>query len=146
MSRADRIEGDRVLSGLSPLLTGTLLHYLDDMGHSDSVVVADAHFPAARLGKRVVELPGASATDVVAAIRSVLPLDEDAPLVLMAASDPDRLPIHDELLNAARLETAAANFVDRFAFYELATAAFVIVRAGEQRIYANALLRKGIVR
>ena len=36
-----------MLEGIHPLLSGELLHHLDDMGHSDAVVIADAHFPAA---------------------------------------------------------------------------------------------------
>ena len=39
-----------MLEGIHPLLTGALLHHLDDMGHSDAVVIADAHFPAAAVG------------------------------------------------------------------------------------------------
>lgn len=46
-----------MLSGIDPILRGTLLAHLDATGHSDAVVVADAHFPAARLGARVVDTP-----------------------------------------------------------------------------------------
>ena len=119
--------------------------HLDEMGHSDSVVVADAHFPSTRLARRFVDLPGASVTDVVVAIRSVLPLDDDAPLDLMATPDGVLLPIHNELVEAARIDAGEPCFVDRFAYYARAAEAFVIVRTGERRTYANALLRKGIV-
>jgi L-fucose mutarotase len=134
-----------LLEGISPLLSGQLLHYLDAMGHSDSVVIADAYFPSERLATRLVELPGTSVTDVLIAIRSVVPPDEDAPLDLMAAIDPPRLPIHDELIATARIGAGTARLLDRFEFYDLAASAFVIVRTGERRTYANALLRKGIV-
>ena len=33
-----------MLDGIHPLLSGELLMHLDAMGHSDSVVIADAHF------------------------------------------------------------------------------------------------------
>jgi L-fucose mutarotase len=132
-----------VLSGINPLLSGSLLHLLDEMGHSDSVVIADAHFPSARLATRFVDLPGTSATEVLIAVRSVLPLDDEAPLDLMAAPG-GRRDIHSELIAAARPEAGEPAFVDRFEFYERAAAAFVIVRTGERRSYGNALLRKGI--
>jgi len=119
--------------------------HLDEMGHSDSVVIADAHFPSARLAHRFVDLPGTSVTDVVAAIRTVLPLDDERPLDLMATPDGARLPIHEELIATARIEAGEARFVERLAFYESAASAFVIVRTGERRIFANVLLRKGIV-
>ena len=60
-----------MLDGIHPILTGELLLHLDAMGHSDAVVVADAHFPAHRLGTRVVDLPMLSTPDVLAAIRTV---------------------------------------------------------------------------
>ena len=41
-----------MLTGINPLLTGELLWHLDAMGHSDAVVIADAHFPAAALADR----------------------------------------------------------------------------------------------
>ena len=76
-----------MLEGIHPLLTGELLLHLDRMGHSDAVVVADAHFPAWGLGARVVELPGTTTPEVVAAIRSVLPLDDAPGIDLMTSAD-----------------------------------------------------------
>lgn len=35
-----------MLKGISPLVTGPLLSVLDRMGHSDEIVLADAHFPS----------------------------------------------------------------------------------------------------
>lgn len=134
-----------MLQGIHPLLTGALLHALDAMGHSDAVVVADAHFPAAALGSRLVELPGTSTPDVVAAIRTVLPLDDAPALDLMTSADGDVLEVQRELMAAAGTAEQTTRFVDRFAYYDLARTAFVIVRTGETRSYGNALLRKGLV-
>lgn len=134
-----------MLSGIDPLLTGDLLRHLDAMGHSDAVVVADAHFPAAALATRLVELPGTSSPAVLAAIRSVLPPDDAPALDLMTSADGAVLDVQHELLRAARLDADQARFVDRFEYYDLARAAYVIVRTGERRVYANALLRKGVV-
>jgi L-fucose mutarotase len=134
-----------LLTGISPLLTGSLLMHLDEMGHSDTVVIADAHFPSARLAHRFIDLPGTRVTDVLIAIRTVLPLDDDGPLDVMAAPGGEKRAIHDELIAAARIEAGEPRFVDRFEFYERAAGAFVIIRTGDQRTYANALLRKGIV-
>jgi len=132
-----------VLSGINPLLTGPLLAHLDAMGHSDAVVLADAHFPAHRLGARVLDLPGVTTPDLMAAIRTVLPLD-DAPAVdLMATPDGERLPVQEGLIAAAG--TQDVRFLDRYAFYDAAAPAYLIVRTGETRVYGNAILRKGVV-
>ncbi|MES2169733.1 MAG: RbsD/FucU domain-containing protein [Actinomycetota bacterium] len=134
-----------MLTGIHPLLSGELLLNLDAMGHSDSVVVADAHFPAARIGARVVTLPGTSAPEVVAAIRTVLPLDEPRALDLMRTADGLVLPVQLALIDAAGVSSDGWGDVERQEFYELAAAAFLVIRTGETRPYGNALLRKGIV-
>lgn len=134
-----------MLEGINSLLTGEMLLHLDRMGHSDSVVVADAHFPAWALGERVIDLPGTATPDVVAAIRTVLPLD-DAPAVdVMETADAAVVDVQLELMAAAGTDETTTRFVERFAYYESARGAYVVVRTGETRAYGNALLRKGVV-
>lgn len=134
-----------MLTGIHPMLTGELLAYLDAMGHSDAVVVADAHFPAERLANRILVLPGLTAPDVLRAIRTVIPLDDAPALDLMTPASGAQLPVQDELISAAGTTGADVRFVERHAFYEISAQAFLIVRTGETRKYGNALLRKGVV-
>jgi L-fucose mutarotase len=132
-----------VLTGIHPLLTGPLLAHLDAMGHSDAVVLADAHFPAERLASRLLLFPGIATPDLLTAVRTVVPLD-DAPAVdLMATPDGSRLPVQDELAGAAG--TGEIRFLDRQEFYDVAATAFLVVRTGETRVYGNVILRKGVV-
>lgn len=137
--------GGCVLNGINPVLTGELLAHLDAMGHSDAVVVADAHFPAAGLATRLIDYPGLSAPRVLAAVRSVLPLDDAPALDLMAAPPGTEVPVYEELIAAAGAGDADVRWLDRQAFYAEAARAFVVVRTGETRVYGNALLRKGVV-
>jgi len=132
-----------VLTGIDPLLVGPLLAHLDAMGHSDAVVLADAHFPAARVATRLLELPGVGTPALLAAICTVLPLDDAPALDLMDTPDSTRLPVMDELIAATG--GAEPRMLDRFAFYEEARTAFLVVRTGETRTYGNALVRKGVV-
>ena len=134
-----------MLIGVDPVLTGELLAHLDAMGHSDSVVLADAHFPTARLAARSVTLPGIGTPRVLRAVRSVLPLDDVPAVDLMTSASGDVLEVQAELLEAAGIEAAEARFVDRYSFYAAAAEAFLIVRTGETRVYGNAVLRKGVV-
>jgi L-fucose mutarotase len=132
-----------VLTGIHSLLTGRLLLHLDEMGHSDAVVLADAHFPAERLATRSLTFPGVTTPDLLVAVRTVLPLD-DAPAVdLMATPDGDVLPVMDELTEAAG--TDDVRFLDRLAFYDVAAGAYLVVRTGERRVYGNVVIRKGVV-
>lgn len=134
-----------MLEGIHPLLTGELLLHLDRMGHSDAVVIADAHFPAWGLGARVIDLPGTTTPEVVAAICTVLPLDDAPGIDLMTSADGEVLDVQNELMAAAGTAVDTTAFVERFAYYEVAKAAYLIVRTGETRKYGNALLRKGVV-
>jgi L-fucose mutarotase len=138
-------EGTAVLKGIHPLLTGELLAHLDEMGHSDAVVLADAHFPARRLAVRALDVPGVGTPDLLAAVCTVVPLDDAPALDLMATADGAVLPVQQELVAAAGADADAVRHIDRHAFYDLAATAYLIVRTGETRVYGNALLRKGVV-
>ncbi|GGO67137.1 L-fucose mutarotase [Microbacterium nanhaiense] len=134
-----------MLEGIHPLLTGEVLLYLDRMGHSDAVLIADAHFPAWALGARTLDLPGVGAPELLAAVMTVLPLDDAPGLDLMASADAAVLPVQHELMAAAGATDVDTRFVERFAFYDLARPAYLVMRTGETRQYANALVRKGVV-
>jgi L-fucose mutarotase len=134
-----------VLTSIHPLLTGELLAHLDAMGHSDAVVLADAHFPAARLADRLLNFPGLSTPDVLTAVRTVIPLDDPPGVDLMTSADGTRLPVQEQLIAAAGAADRDVQFLDRHAFYDAAAAAYLIVRTGETRTYGNVILRKGVV-
>lgn len=137
-----------MLHGIHPLLIGPLLAHLDAAGHSDGILISDAHFPAARLGSRIIELPGTTAPEVVSAICTVVPVDDfggAAGLELMASADGEVLDVQGELMAAAGVGEGGTRFVDRFDFYDVARDAFVIIRTGETRSYGNAIVRKGLV-
>lgn len=134
-----------MLTAINPILTGSLLAHLDAMGHSDPVVLADAHFPADRLAHRLLVFPGLSTPDVLAAVRSVVPLDDAPALDLMTSAEGSRLPVQDELIAAAGATAQDVQFLDRHDFYDAAADAYLIVRTGETRTYGNVILRKGVV-
>ena len=84
-----------MLKGIPPLLSPDLLHVLASMGHGDELVLADAHFPAATHARRLIQLPGTSAPDVLRAVLQVLPLDDFVPqaaLTMQVVDDPSACP------------------------------------------------------
>ncbi|HET7105074.1 MAG TPA: RbsD/FucU domain-containing protein [Terracidiphilus sp.] len=139
-----------MLKLINPLLTGDLLAILSNMGHGDEVVIADANFPAESIARRLVRYPGISATDVLAAVLSVLPLDDfvDHPAAAMDAPGqrPAIYPEYEEALKKAEGRVITLEPVERFAFYDRAKAAFAVIATGELRLYANIILRKGVLR
>ena len=136
-----------MLSGIHPILHGELLAALDRLGHGDELVVADANFPAYRAGAEVIVTAGLDAPVVVAAVRTVVPLDdyEGASTLLMSAEGGERLPVQRELVAAADAPADRVDELERFDFYERAEGARLIVRTGELRPYGNVILRKGVV-
>jgi len=141
-----------MLKGIHPLLTADLLHALAGMGHGDEVAIVDANFPAARLGRRVVALAGASSPDALAAVLSVFPLDADtvpAALTMQVTGEPDALPeavaAFAAVFSACGLADWEIGALPRHAFYERARGACALVCTGELRPYGNILLVKGVV-
>ena len=139
-----------MLKNINPLLTGELLKTLADMGHGDDIAIVDANFPAATMGKRVIELPGQSATDVLDAILSLFPLDDfvDQPAGIMRAPG-ERPAIYTEFdasILAAHGSSLEFENIERFAFYDRARAAYAVVATGERRLYGNIILKKGVIR
>ena len=132
-----------MLLNINPLLTGDLLKTLDDMGHSDQIVIADANFPAHRMGIPVIEVPGIDVVRMTSAICEVMPLDKSIPPALMDSTLSPRPAVQDELLAATK--APQGRLVDRWDYYTLARSCVAVVSTGERRSWANVILAKGLV-
>ena len=142
-----------MLKGLDPLLNADLLYVLRSMGHGDDLVIVDANFPAAAMGRRVVRMDGVSATRALEAVLSVMPLDDfvdEACARMQVVDDPDAVPEvcqeFQKIIDAAAGSRFQLARIERFAFYERARQAFALVQTGETRLYGNVLLKMGVVR
>ncbi|MDR3537017.1 MAG: RbsD/FucU domain-containing protein [Acetobacteraceae bacterium] len=139
-----------MLKGIDPLLTPDLLHALAAAGHGDRVAIVDANFPAARVARRLVAVPGIPAPRVLDAILSVLPVDdfEPGPIVVMqVVGDTQAVPdaVREFTAVLARHAAPAPVALERHAFYAAAAEAFVVVQTGERRFYGNVLVTTGVV-
>ena len=146
-----------MLWGIDPLLDADLLYALRRMGHGDEIAVVDTNFPAASVAMSTVIgepilIAGVSAARAVEAILSVMPLDTFVPDPagrMEVVGDPQAVPpVQREVQQA--LDRAAGKHVplqgiERFAFYERAKSAFVILVTGERRFYADFIFKKGVV-
>lgn len=140
-----------MLKGIDPLLGPELLAILRAMGHGDEIVVADANFPAKSLAKRLVRVDGVDASRMVAAIVSLMPLDDFAAAafrmaVVNAVADVPPITHEFEVVLHRAGEARAIEAIERQAFYERARNAFAIVATGETRLYGNLILKKGVIR
>ena len=53
---------------------------------------------------------------------------------------------YEDLLTKHEPQHHSVEHMERFAFYERAKNAFLIIATGEQAVYANILLKKGVVK
>lgn len=134
---------------LSPELVKTLM----EMGHGDEIVIADGNFPAETIGKRVIRCDGHGVTELLDAIMQLFPLDTytEKPVMLMEVvpGDPVVPTIWDDykaVINKYEPENCKIEMIERFAFYERAKTAYAVVATGEEAIYANIILKKGVVK
>jgi L-fucose mutarotase len=141
-----------VLLGIDPLLGPELLMILRAMGHGDEIVIADANFPATTNAKRLVRLDGASASDALKAILSVLPLDSfiESPangMQVVGKSDeiPPAIAEFQKIVDRFAGFSVRIGRIERFAFYERAKTCFAVVATSDRRLYANIILTKGVI-
>ncbi|MHA7962576.1 RbsD/FucU family protein [Paenibacillus sp. CAU 1782] len=141
-----------MLKGIPKLISPELLKVLMEMGHGDELVLADGNFPAASHAQRLIRCDGHDIPELLDAILGLFPLDqyEVKPAALMAVvpGDPVETPIwnvYGEIIKEyAGLEDPFEE-VERFAFYERAKSAYAIVATGESALYANLIIKKGVI-
>lgn len=139
-----------MLKNISPIISPDLLKILMEMGHGDEIVIGDGNFPAASVAQRLVRLDGHGVNEILDAILRLMPLDTyvDAPLALMDNGDPSSPPPiwkdYEETVNKIEGDKKF-ELVERFAFYERAKKAYCVIATGETAIYANIILKKGVV-
>ncbi len=141
-----------MLMGIPKILSPELLKVLMEMGHSDEIVLADGNFPAASHAQRLIRCDGHGTSELLDAILQLFPLDAyvDKPVGLMQVTPGDSVetPIWEEYqkLIATRSNIAEPfEIIERFAFYERAKRAYAVVATGEGALYANLILKKGVV-
>ncbi|MGN0553488.1 MAG: L-fucose mutarotase [Oscillospiraceae bacterium] len=142
-----------MLKNIPKILSPELVKTLMEMGHGDEIVIADGNFPAETIGKRVIRCDGHGVTELLDAIMQLFPLDTytEKPVMLMEVvpGDPVVPTIWDDYkatINKYEPENCKIEMIERFAFYERAKTAYAVVATGEEAIYANIILKKGVVK
>lgn len=141
-----------MLKGIPSIISPELLKVLMEMGHSDELVFADGNFPAASHAVRLIRCDGHSIPELLEAVLQLFPLDRyvDKPAALMGVTPGDTVqtPIWDEykqIVNKHAGDADCFEEIERFAFYERAKRAYAIVATGEKALYANLIIKKGVV-
>jgi L-fucose mutarotase len=141
-----------MLKGIPEILSPDLLKILSEMGHGDEIVIGDGNFPAASIARRLVRADGHGVPALLEAILAVIPLDTYAdPNVMLMAVEPGDpvVPViwdtYYKIITAAEHDRARIAKIKRFAFYDRAKTAYAVIASGESALYANIILKKGVI-
>lgn len=149
-----------MLKGIPNILSPELLKVLDEMGHTDEITIADGNFPGHTYGKQVIRLDGHGVPEILDAILQLMPLDTypnakgivDPPCTLMAVEPGDmaETPIWKEYHKIVQSYDdrgeACFQTINKWDFYkQTQTKSVCVIMSTETAIYANIILRKGVV-
>ena len=148
-----------MLKHISPCISSDLLKVLNDMGHGDILVLADANFPGdslCRQGSAIsLRADGVGIPQLLDAVLDLIPLDRHCqyPVKLMQKMPCDAAipcPIWDTYKHILQQHDSRGEAVleslERFAFYDYVRRnAYAVVVTGERAVYANVMLQKGVI-
>lgn len=144
-----------MLKNIPPIIPPALLKILCEMGHGDTIVLADGNFPAESVGKeaKVIRMDGHGVPEVLDAVLSLIPLDQyvEKPVSLMERCEGDNADVsiwqtYEKILDKHEGKSLEdVTMLERFDFYDEAKKAYCVVATSERSQYANVILKKGCI-
>ena len=141
-----------MLKGIPPVISPDLMQVLMQMGHGDDLVLADGNFPADSNCQRLVRADGLDTCTLLEAILQFFPIDTFVEEVacVMQPVDPEtpEPPVwsrYRALLQAAEGREIPLTQVSRDEFYHESRHAYAIVATSDRALYANLMIKKGVV-
>ena len=146
-----------MLKGIAKCISPELLKVLCEMGCGDTLVIADANFPAAACAREniLIRADGVGSARMLEAVLRLFPLDESIPNPVQLIEKPaldEEIPTpiwEDYKAIVTRHDPrgeGAMDWTDRYKFYTMATRAYAVIATGEAAPYSSILLQKGNVR
>lgn len=139
-----------MLKKISHHISPELIKVLMEMGHGDELALVDGNFPATSHATRCIPSLGSNTTDLLTAILDLFPLDEyvEAPIALMMhgpeVARPEVWNQYERIIKDASSDFNV-EFLNRFEFYERARKVYAIVATSDKQLYANIILKKGVI-
>ncbi len=142
-----------MLKGIPSILPPELMKVMMEMGHGDELLLADGNYPAFGCPDRVIRCDGHGIPELLDAILKFMPLDpyaENASVFMAVVPGDDYKPvIWDQYRQIGRKyeEKGLREItVEKPEFYARGRKAYVAVATGETELYANLIIRKGVVK
>lgn len=144
-----------MLKGIPKILSPEMLKVLCEMGHGDRIMIGEGNFPTESVGKDSVILrcDGHNVPELLDAVLTLMPLDlsVEKPVYLMAVpdgviADTSIWKTYEKIISAHDARGVdTVGFYERFEFYDQAKKCYALVATGEEKLYANIMLQKGVV-
>jgi L-fucose mutarotase len=138
-----------MLIGIPRALGPDLRHTLRSMGHGDEIALVDGNYPAQEHARRLIRADGLDLLTVLDAVLTVLPLDRDKPHAAFRAApnnDPNQTSEIHRRIDALCLDHGSAPLaLGAPMLYDRIRAAHTIVATSESALFANVILRKGVL-
>ncbi|MCL2827909.1 MAG: fucose isomerase [Oscillospiraceae bacterium] len=142
-----------MLKGIPSILSPELLKILMEMGHGDELVIGDGNFPGASMAQRLIRCDGHDVPRLLDAILGLFPLDRFVaqPVALMEVvvgsgdATPPIWATYKKIIQTHEPVNNGIEYVERFEFYERTKKAYAVVATGESALYANVILKKGVI-
>jgi len=139
-----------MLKNIPPIISPELMKTLMEMGHGDEIVLADGNYPSASAGPLVIRADGHGIPELLTSILRFFPLDTyvDNNVVFMEPGKGENPPIwrkYEEIMQKSK-EKYSIEKLERFKFYNRTSHSYCIIASSEQALYANIILKKGVVK
>lgn len=139
-----------MLKNIPPIISPELMKTLMEMGHGDEIVLADGNYPSASAGPPVIRADGHGIPELLTSILRFFPLDTyvDNNVVFMEHGKGENPPIwikYEEIMQKSK-EKYSIEKLERFKFYNRASHSYCIIASSEQALYANIILKKGVIK
>jgi L-fucose mutarotase len=142
-----------MLMGVSSLITPEVYEILFRMGHMDEFVIADANYHASAMSRRVVYSYAPKNHELLAEILKYFPLDDDEEFPVNVMT-PDHGFSHEPAIwndyqNVLSKTYGSRQFllnkISRQEFNLRAKNAYATIQTSEPRLYADIIIKKGVV-
>ncbi len=136
-----------MLKGLNPILGPELLFALRAMGHGDEIAIVDGNYPAVAHAHRLIRADGHPVTAILEGILSVMPIDDmvKQSIFIPHNDTPQRCHTDFRAIVAKYEPKISATPLVGQTFYDRVKTCYAIVASGEPALYANIILRKGVI-
>lgn len=142
-----------MLKNICKLISPELLKVLCEMGHTDEIVIADANFPATSYNNKVIRADGIKAPELLKGILELFPLDtyaEDNFIMMEVVKGDNYQPTiweeYEKIATSYEGNNAKFKHIDKWEFYERTKNACAVIATGEEALYANIILKKGVIK